>query len=469
MAINPLEDRLGVEVLKSCLEGTSFGDFRHYKVTNSWDSHHAVLQRVVLSFPDKEDLPIVIKKFVPPKHSSDPVYSLMHDPSFLYTREKTNLSILLQHLPRPKLRSGETLLVPELYGFNDNLKLIVSEDLGNKNMNKHLLDADPDRRTDLFTRGIKIIGRFVGTCNRYRNELEAAGEYQQNAEAHEKYSLALQVENLLRLYYRSNSGCQQKIGRYDSGQVRQYINLGRNNLDVNVKDLNDQRTSALCEESILQHNDCNGRNIVKGRLVDLEDFGLGSWTTDISSYCIIVGLGNNAILRDNAFGHFRHLYLAYEHFYRTTDLAGLTKTRIRELKNGNLSNIVKEQVFKGSEQRYADWTFSFLASAIDKNIQLAATFSRYDDANGKDASSHMYASTLTSLAELFSTLGRIETRIDHCTNPSEVRRYFYNYGRLLLDLGVFSKKSREEESVKSSIYKINHGVIANNLDQYWPF
>ncbi len=472
MAGNGIEDRITEEQLKSSLINDKLKDFKNFKVIGrQWRSHHTIFDRVMLYLKNGEEVGAVTKRFVYPQPSSDPFYSLMHDPFFLYTKEKTNLKLINEISSMDEINQPSGVkLVPVMYGQNDDLRMIITEDLGRQNMNRGLLAKENEQRGELFERGIKIIGRFGGVCNRYQSKLDAGGDYKESISSQEKYMLSVQAENLLRLYYLIHSECRDKIGEYDSGKVREFLAASGSNLESKLKDIATCRKEGLQEELKLQHNDCNGINIVKGVLIDLEDFGYSSWTSDISSYCIIVGLGNNAMFRDDQFAHYRHLYLAYEHVYKNPGSSDISVRKISKLDNGNLSRFVCEEVFKKDEQRYADWTFSFFANSIDKNIQLASTFGRYDSFGGVDGTVKTPDTRILAyIAELFSTVARMDEKIVFCSNFRRVREFFCAYGRLLLDLDIYSKDSRERPLLEDYIIKIDQGIIADGIKKNWPF
>ncbi|MBI4980950.1 hypothetical protein HZC30_05340 [Candidatus Woesearchaeota archaeon] len=472
MADSGIENRVNEEQLRNSLTDERLKDFKNFKlVGKQWRSHHTVFDRVMLCLKGGEEVGVVVKQFVYPKRVGDPFYSLIHDPFFLYTKEKTNLKLISEISSKDKIdHPFEVQLVPVMYGYHDGLRMILTEDLGKPNMNKHLLSKEKKQREELFEKGIKIIGRFGGVCNRYQSELDAGGDYKERINSQEKYMLAIQAENLLRLYYLIHPECRDKVKEYDSGEVRRFLEEKGSNLESKLKDISIRRKEGLQEELKLQHNDCNGINIVKGRLIDMEDFGYSSWTSDISSYCIIVGLGNNALLRDDQFAHCRHLFLAYEQICRYPESSSVSRRKISKLDNGDLSRFIREEVFKNNEQRYADWTFSFFANAIDKNIQLAATFGRYDDLKSDNGTVNaLDTGILAYIAELFSTVAKIDDKIFMCSNPKGVREFFCAYGNLLLDLGIYPENSREKPQLENSITSIDRGVIADSVKKYWVF
>ncbi len=464
------------EALRISLTDEKLKSFTSHILTGvPWRSHHAEFQRIVLTLKDGIKISAVVKRFIHPEHSSDPVYSVMHDPSFLYTREKTNLRLVGDLMTE----TGEHSLVPNMYGWDDNSKLLITEDLGKANMTRQLLGKSGSERDKLFTRGIKTVSRFVGTCQRYHPKLDAAGGYDKNTESQRKYTLAMKAENLLRLYYNITPKCQKEVGEYDTGKVRKYLQSEGSNLEARLTELADLRIKALPEKDRLQHNDCNGLNMIGGKLVDLEDFGYSSPTTDISSYCIIVGIGNSAIFRQDNLTRYNHLYLAYLYAYENENIPNaLSKRSIGNLQNGHLGHFVVENVFKYHEPLYADWTFSFFASAITKNIQLAATSGRYNDVVQKKNNDPGLIITsdkiLSYIRELFSTVGGMsgisgeDSQIERCSSPKQVRDYFCAYGRLLLDLGLYSASKEERGLFESALKKIEQGIISGGVKQNWP-
>jgi hypothetical protein len=465
MADEGTDSEAYLRLLRDSLEG-KYKDYRNCSLSpdGSWSTHHASLTRASFSKGKKRKINSVVKQFTSPLPGGDPMYGAVHDPSRLYLREKTNLRLIDRFM-------HNVHLVPEIYGCNDEHRLLILEDLGHDNKKKLILNAgDSQIREKIFTKGIISVARFVGLCNHYREEFDNAHPYKADAEVYQSYSVVVRGENLLRMFFNANKLCSNELGNYNSALVKEYLRSKKKfDLEARLREVEDMR-KALCEEAVLQHNDCNGLNMIRGKKVDLEDFGYGSWTNDISSYCIIVGLGNNAMVRSDQFAYYRHLYLVNEHAYATT----CSRDSVKDLTNGDVAKYVAKEVFKKNSKKYTDWTFSFFANAVDRNVELAASYDRYSNelrkqsvaAEDSEDQEVIVGSDLRSIRELFSAITGMESKISLCTQSAGVRDFFYSYGMFMLDMGLYGR-TKERTLLEETLKEIKEGTIAGNVVKDW--
>ncbi len=465
------------EKVRSAL-GRTFSSYDSFNIEDHWQSGHAYFGRVVLSKGKKSSakhVKLVAKAFIHPTECFDPSYVTLHDPGLLFHNETVNLQWISRILSSQKEKPR---LYPLFHGSSDIYRLLVTEDLGSENKKRELVAAIRNggaNLEDIFIEGIKTAARFVGRCNAHSAEFNATGIYHEGTDTQRAADLALLTENVARSFYNAvqtrteeQRPAELKSGDYDSERVLDYLRREKKlDLKARLKEIQEMKKS-LHAEMVFQHNDCNGLNIVGSTLVDFEKFGLDSWTSDISSYCIIVGVGNNAILRADNFSHFRHIYLAYENAFRTDpEKAKL----LDEYKNGQFRKFVSEVMV---EQRYTDWTMSFFADAICKNLQLSATYSRYGPsqkgaATGLDADS-IKCCAVEDITEIFSTVAGLNHYFSHCTDPEGVgvRNYFHTFGKLLYELGLYSGQ-KGKTRFESALQEIKGDTIAGNVAEEWPY
>ncbi len=486
MTINRLDDKIEDRIRLAL--GRKFSTYKRFKLIDEWQTDHAKFTRFHLSKPRRKKkgkkgkkgglITAVAKCFVP-SSSNDPMYSLSHNPGSLYHREKINLGAIATVFQGTGLRKS-----PHFYGSFDNGQLLITEDLGKLNKNNELMVAvrinDQKNIETIFLEGLKTVACFDGVCNQRKSVLEATYDYAGDIKIYQMARLAVLKENFTRIFFNNNSKCREQLEeKYDHRKVKEFIQSKKKiDLESRLADIATLR-EGLNEEQIFQHNDCNGLNIVNDKLVDFEDFGYGSWTNDISGYCIIVGLGNNAIFSSDQFSFYRHVYLADEHAYETIDAQDKERIKrtigdLSKLKNGDLKTHIGTKVMAGNDKRYADWTFSFFANAIDKNLQLAASYDRYGEEQrkdyaekGSDVERPILGSDPKYIRELFSAVAELNDKIGQCTNPESVREYFHAYGSLFLELGLYNN-TKEKTLLEEALKGIKGGTIAGNVSKDWP-
>jgi len=428
---------VGTTLEKSIREalGTSFCNYTEFEMIRSWSSHHANFYHIVLRKGPKKKR-MVAKCYTPVGEGHEPTYFVLHDPGVLFHREKRNLGILNEVV---KIPSGkQPNLVPKVEGSSErDFTLVMSYVQGNtqKDMILRAATSESDAQLDeTFLKGVGLIARFAGLCNAHKKKLLSSFDYNRDVDFLERSSQGQLKENMARLFYLNNPELITNMGEYSYSKVFAYLLTQRSlNLDDRVAEIQALKKE-LRTKIKFQHNDCNGLNIVGSTILDLESFGLGVATNDISSYCTIVGLGNTAMFRRDQFNLYRHAYLASEHAWEQQDVK-LIK-RVEGYRNGDLRKFVGELMTK---KEYADWTLSFFAQAIEKNIQLGATYDRYSPQE-KTASSGTerpvnYGKIDSYIRELFLIVHGLDPLVNSCSNPTGVREYFYTLGKTMQDLG----------------------------------
>ncbi|MFH0701424.1 MAG: hypothetical protein V2A62_03225 [Candidatus Woesearchaeota archaeon] len=420
--------------------GNKFKNYSSFEVCDSWDSHHAQFVRFSLTKKSRKGKTrrFVAKHFIPVGAGHETAYALCHDPTVLFPREKRNLE-LVGSVVKNTLYSPHAL-VPRIWGFSERDSMLVMNYLDGVTQRDAILRvarSGSDIEMDYaLLNGIRLIARFSGLCSAFFKELQSGFDYAQDLDFSTRSSSGQLKENLARLFYINNPQLAASIGEYDYSRVFDYLlQQKRINLDFRVSELT-EKSKKLNEKIRFQHNDCNGLNIVGNTVLDLEKFGLGPATADISSYCTIVGLGNTAILRRGQFNLYRHAFLAYEYAWEQRDKDLISK--LNGYYNGQFRDFVGDEIMTQNE--YADWTMSFFARVIEKNIQLGATYNRYSPAEQRASSGAVPKVTDHSkidnyLQELFLTVHGLSSMINDCTNSSGVRDYFYLLGKTMQDLG----------------------------------
>ncbi len=406
-------------------------DPKTFSFKSKWKSDHAEFYYFTMK-KDGKIIPLIAKKYIHLAKPHEAMYTMAHQPDLLFPKEKRNLENISTIL--------SDSLTPTIYGSSQKNKMLIINNLGSQNMKKELQKAtrckDRSKMDEKFLNGVENIARFNGLCNANETQFNNAHDYKVDLAMFQKASLSLLKENMVRFFHVNNSRVRKNISVYDYDTVNDYLKL-KKGLDVESR-LNEinQMNSSLNEQLKLRHNDCNGLNMIGNKLIDLEKFGYGSWTNDISSYCIIVGLGKNDVHKN--FSRSRERYLCYEDAYEKGNQDLIEK--VSNMGNGDYNHHLKTIM---SDQERADWTLSFFARAIDKLIQLEGSYDRYkvNDNASIDNSQINNNGNLKNIMNLFSAV-RYSDLIKECTNEKGVRRYFNNYGNLINDLEIYTGNNK---------------------------
>ncbi len=432
-----------------------FKTYTSLDIEKTWKSHHADFAHVILS-KGQSRRNIVAKHFFQiDDGTGDSLYDALHHPNFLWNHELISLERIKEVT---KKTPRKTALVPFTYGSSAENWVILSKYIEGANGKRMLLDAEDDtRRAEVFLNGIKTIARFNGITNAYATELDGSEKYySRDRNRSQRASQSLFRDNLVRFIYSLDDNLKEEVPHFSVDEVKEKVRT-RTGVDIDdrLRTINGLENS-LHQEKKLQHRDCNGLNLIDGVLVDLEDFGYSDWTDDISSYSIVVGLGSNSIIRSPNFPYFIQAYLAIEQAYEKREFE--VAAQLETSSNGTFSKYVGKIM---DEHHYADFVNGFFASAITKNVQLGASYSRYDE-NVRRISGASIGATKAELGELFGMIAQCDPLIRACSQPAEIRNYFYELGRLFSDLNIADINPYVLDGIRQ-------GTVAGNLTETSPF
>jgi len=446
-----LDDNLGIweERLRTSL-GQDYINYHFMTIIKAWESHHANFAHIRLTKKknSQKGHHFVLKNFRALRGYHEHDYGAFHQPDSLWHREVRNLSNYITLVGQEFSDHFVKSVVTSIRGNSRNLTTIVLPYLRGSNQKKRILNSETDeQRMNHLLDCVKLSAKFNGASNAVSNQFDNVQgfDYRGDAEFLERVSISMYKENLARLVYNTNLNCRTKVHDYNRNQGMMGEEANQYNLesvffymkndmclDLHSRISEIQEKEKLLHEKIkLQHRDCNGLNMIDGKLLDLEDFGYAPETVDISQNCIVVGLGNNAILRNEQFIYLLQAYLAVEHAYSTKKDPGLGKI-LESSSNGTFRDYVGDHMIS---EDYSNFLASFIHRSMIKNIQLGASFSRYTEEFRNESGGHTN-STESVLRELYA-LARdlIPNELSKCTNPEGVRDLFYTTGHLYRDCG----------------------------------
>ncbi len=439
-------------------------------VEKTWSSHHAHFARTLLMKEEKGEKKthkVVAKRYFFMEDEGDLMYGITHSPDFLFGRELRNLLLIRQTLGKG--------YVPMVLGSAANSNIIVMEYLEGSNHRKKLIEIShrlediiargedqslavdstwqaqiaeiQGERNKLLYEGVRYLARFVGSCNRRRqNLLEKHPAYENESDMLYQAGKLVLKENLLRVTCQMNPAFEGK--QYTRAEVEKYL---KEQKDVDIdEELNSlwEMTGHFGTRKIFQHGDFNAEHLIKGKVIDLEKFGLSDETEDISSLLIVVALGNNAIIKSSEFPHLLNRYLAFEYAYENNPVD--VKTTLEKANNGDFKQYLAAQT-SITQQQYSNFVLSFFAHAIHKNIQLQALQGRTGGGGGNS----------NDLKELFGEVTHFDQQINYCSEPEQVRQYFYRLGNLLSTVGVVDLSEGILESLRN-------GTVAGRVYRELP-
>ena len=432
-----------------------FSNYEGFDVLETWRSNHAEFARFKLTKserPSSGGRLFVLKHFIPPRGSHESVYAAYHQPSSLWPREVRNLRHVRAVLEEGYSRSFAHTLVPYVAGsYAEPHFALVLPFISGDNYKRRILHASNDRKGNVFLDGIRLNARFVGTCNAHQDMFNTRFNYRADAFQQREVQHSLLKENIARVIYDLDSGCREFVKKDNADQlgggneqtysiepVFRYISSVLNiNLDQRLREIRDLE-KGLCEEEEFQHGDCNGLNMIKNKLIDFEDFGYYPWTQDLSHNCIVIGLGTNAILQHRDFIYFVQAFLAIRAAYLTGDLnEGRT---VESFTNGRYGTYVGEKM---AGNRYSDFLASFFHRSTEKNLQLAASYSR----NERGEQTFDIRSSLSQLYHVVLELTPQD--FTQCSQPTQVRELFYATGKLFNELGITRVDEYVLDGIKS--------------------
>ncbi|MBT3814797.1 hypothetical protein HOE37_03650 [Candidatus Woesearchaeota archaeon] len=492
---------LDEEVIRSSVADT-YSDFERFEIVNRWGSSHANLYRVHLINPTstnddiqaEETESVVIKVFLP-VHTGDHYYDLAHQPGVTHPKEVE----VLDTLPNIFRNLGADML-PNLVGTHYCAHPALStSDLGSLNLKRAVREAAknkgefPNAVEEVFKYGLDAVAKFAGFCGHIKDQM--VSEHPRMITKDRRVDEYLFTEHLSRIYFNVNKDCRrQGDGRYDSENVRKHIQE-RFGIDLRerVSEIMDLRECSGLFVEALQHGDCNSLNLVSDsdtinkiisgeidvdkdsgsdlNFVDFVDFGMSSDTRDIASYCVLVGvsgLGSNPISDSPNLGFYLHRYHALTHAWarQDPDLAD----HIKILKNGALKEFVQYNVLEGNKSEYCRRHFSVLTDQIDKIIQLAASFNRYDPvADTRHRGTRFAPEMLRVSGGLFRTVGGTIDWTESLDQTAAVRQSFYALGNLLKELKLYSPQRGGDIVLGYALDQINGNTPTAHITRESPF
>ncbi|MFA6460709.1 MAG: hypothetical protein WCV90_00450 [Candidatus Woesearchaeota archaeon] len=421
------------------------------RVRDRWESHHARFLRLRLEHSKPQSKQVTVKRFTGAPSDDELAYRYQHDSARLYHSEKTNLDLISQFVSQD--------LVPQFYGAHDAQKVIFMEYLKENSLSSSLIAVANVQRGSGFSAevaiqkrqllmgGIKNLARFVGECNAEEDTLNRLGNYKADFDAR-RSGRETEAEDLFKTYltricYALDPSLTLGEPYRSSKIISQLRETGQIDLEEAVRNIFVLKT-ALNERAWLQHGDYNVAHMFGNKVVDLEDFGYGSWTRDLSTF-FMGGIDNISVPEGKELPQFIALFLAYKHAFQTgsqqlcDDLDGI-------MSSGDLSRLncsYLEQIKAIEDQRaYADFVFGFFASAIEEGVHLDATLRRYTPDHLQQLVDGLVGYTPTQMLdckrkyteELFKVVEDISPLTRLCTHPEGVRDYFATLGQVLTTL-----------------------------------
>ncbi len=492
---------MGAKSKEQLIEGTPFNvdDFkkalprrfhpvRTINLKDQWRSYHAEFYLLQLDLGKEEPSDVLIKRFVKPS-DDELVYSLAHNPDSLYNREKNNLNVVGNFIS-----SG---LVPEIYGCLDLPRGIIMEHFSRESLSSRLTDvangitSDPSsavaqmNKRKLLIEGVKNLARFVGLCNAKGvaiNKLyDYKTEYEQERGRMESLREELLRRYLAKIFFYNNPECIGEQQSYQYLKVKDVLKSKAVDLDERITKICSLR-SGLNEKPWLQHGDYNVAHAYGKKIIDLEDFGYYPWTRDLSTF--FMGGIDNISLPDSAeLPGYINLFLAYKQAneVKYTKSKEESKESIKQL-DALLNEIPSEASSREfldavslinvdflmqndaieSKSGYAEFLFSFFASAIEEGVHLDATLKRYDEEHIQKLINGLKGYTTEEMrkcksnyvTELFGAVEQCSPFMRDCANPEKVKDYFITMGKLLKDVGVIDYDSSriDRPSITDSVY-----------------
>ncbi|MBI2669134.1 hypothetical protein HYX14_04800 [Candidatus Woesearchaeota archaeon] len=445
--------------------GKDYQSYNDCKVLKTWRSRHAEFAKIQLANAEEKrgkSHIFVAKHYVPIEGYDEPAHVKYHTPEFLWTREHRNLK-QIRNLVMQGCDSNPRFvkkLIPPLVGASRRYHTVVEEFLNGENKKKELLGChqDPKIFNASFLDGVKVVARFNGVINAHKSKFERNALYKTDALVFNQVDQSLFKENLVRAVYHFNSNCKTAVGEYKFSPTEDFI---KQRLAIPLEERLSElfgMADKLHHVRKLQHRDCNGLNQIGQTMLDLEDFGYSSWADDISSYCTVVGLGTNAVMRSADFPAFLLTYLALEQAYESKDETAVEQ--LQKASNGEFKKYVAQHM---SEGKYSLFLISFFDKAIDKNLQLIASIPRGQTSPPLYDSKTIFEELFTTIYDLQNDLDRCDSYLCETQKTAAARELLYGKGKLLHDLGIVTIPDSLLNGIRS------RGTIAGRLQHESPF
>ncbi|MBI2572681.1 hypothetical protein HYV86_02375 [Candidatus Woesearchaeota archaeon] len=373
--------------------GNQYSNYKQFTIQKSWETGHARLDHFTLKRTGHRLRHFILKQFIPSTRTeptSIPLYDLVHNPGRLYQAELRNLQRIRRHAALFD-RDLAKQLVPIVYGSDPETCTIVMEYVRGQNSKNIIAElarqipADEcQRRTEglaklnkTFLEGIRGIARFDGIVNAGKagqpSSFLVSQDYLQERELNERINATLFLQNLQALAGHLYEGRVPLVVQKTNGWEDLQTALGNFDLEQRLTQLREMR-SVFREPIRAQHRDCNGMNQIGTKMVDLEDFGLDGAAEDLSSYCTVLGLANNAIFRSNDLPYFIQTYLALSDAYQHQNETAINT--LENAKNGESKRYIQGKM---DEQEYARFMLSFFDRSITKMLYLWGSSTKHPD------------------------------------------------------------------------------------------
>ena len=268
--------------------GKYLSGHKSHEVLKLWNTHHAKFAKVRLkrNIDSEKGHLFVAKHFVPLQGYHEHDYSAFHQPDSLCQRELRNLSNIRRIVKRKHGKGLANRLIPKVFGSSLSDSTIILPYLHGPNYKSKILNASSEDQYGVFIDCIKLSARFNGICNNLQDGFNNVQgfNYDRDAEFLLRVSRAMEKENIARWIYNNNENCRNMVRIYNQnqgispGESNQYNlesviffireDLGVD-LDSRISEITDLE-SELYEEMKLQHRDCNGLNMVRSKVLDLE-------------------------------------------------------------------------------------------------------------------------------------------------------------------------------------------------------
>jgi hypothetical protein len=463
----------GLEKVLRATLGDQFKRYGQFNVVNSRETSHADVHHITLSRTKRAHF--ALKHFKPVLLTDDLAYAHKHSPDRLVAWEAKIFHWLASKVKTvgDDGKEKKPLLVPSYYGHSLDHRALTTQFICGDNLSSLLLAATSTEFEKIFLGGLVDVARLNGISNAEGNKLYSNGaEFNLQGKLSKREEFEGLKTNLARINYSLTN--QPGSTTFSVNLIEQQLRGKGIDLDSRLRELKEM-SGALNEPLSVQHNDCNGNNMVvppdrrfSTRFVDLENFGVNGSTADPSSYCIVLGRSNssNHVFGLDSFPQLRYVYHAFEHAYRSQD-PDLVKHLQGHLSTYQECNSFKNYVGNILTQREdADLTLAFFDRAIKKTIKLSAAAARHQDftdSTHDPIADSKQANWKEDMNGLFRTVSGLSQVVNDCTDPEGVRNYFYTLGETLNDVG-YSIPSGLLDEIKSG--SVGARIVASRPDQY---
>ncbi len=395
---------------------------------------------VTLSYARGRKEKLVAKVYHGEPKVDEPFHHGANRPDIRFMREVRNLGNLRQTV--------DSRFVPEIYGSDQNVRLVAMEYLGKRTLKNRFLKKASGLKYDalasnnlpsplltIYSKVVDILALFIGDCNSRAEQFSGVQAYREQAELEQKGWPKCTQERVARLFSQV-SGDQSLEG----------VLL---NLEARMGDL------SLCAAPFYDsleysHGDFNLLHRIGGKIVDWERFGRYGEGKDFASLAIIVGAEINdsaVILRIPQFSALVDRYLS------------VVDAVIR--RRGNQANVSLDQVSdslkevlhseKGASEyvsgimtpeRKADFIVNVYYHALNELFRVGAAYDRKATVEREEEQglSEDYSAILrgvrVGLGTLFSQLAANQSLLEQGSKGGRKAEFFSGMKTLLDDMGL---------------------------------